>query len=351
MTGSILRERIGIAGPLPVEAFMAEAVASYYARGQAFGTRGDFITAPEVSQIFGELIGMWAAVVWMQMGRPERLRLVELGPGRGTLMADLLRAARSVAPFAAALDVHLVETSPALMNAQRHGLGGHPATWHQHFDTVPGGPAIVIANEFFDALPIRQFARTPEGWRERLVDWDGAAFRFVLGEVVDAPPLPPGVIDSPPGAIAETSPAGRSLAATLGRRLATEGGAALVIDYGPARAAAGDSLQAVRRHAFHPPLEAPGEADLTAHVDFESLALAAAGAGARPDGPLAQGPWLERLGLGARAAVLMANATPHQAADIAAAVRRLVHDEEMGGLFKVLGLAHPELPTLPGFEP
>lgn len=346
-----LRERIRHHGPISVETYMAEAVAAYYGRGRAFGVGGDFITAPEVSQMFGEVIGLWAAVVWMSMGRPMPVRLVELGPGRGTLMADMVRAASSVAPFAEALDVHLVEASAALVRLQRRALGGRAATWHERFDDVPEGPSIVIANEFFDALPIRQFERSPQGWRERLVDWDGGAFRFTVGEVVASPPLPSVMGDAPTGAIGETCPSGLELVGAIARRMADHGGAAVVIDYGPARSGIGDSLQAVRRHAFHPPLEAPGKADLTAHVDFEALAGAAVAVGVRACGPVDQGPWLNRLGLVARATALLTRATPRQAKDIAAAVGRLIDAKEMGRLFKVLGLAHPSLPTLPGFEP
>lgn len=346
-----LARRIGAQGPLPLADFMAEANAAYYARGQAIGAAGDFITAPEISQVFGELIGLWAAVAWRRMGGPEPVRLVELGPGRGTLMADLLRATAAVPGFRAAIDLHLVETSPALRARQAEALAGAAATWHDTLAEVPDGPLLLVANEFFDALPIRQFQRTPDGWRERLVGLGEAGFRFVLGEAVGTPPLPAAVAKgAPPGAIAETCPAALEIAAAIGARIRTQGGAALIVDYGSVRSAPGDSFQAVRRHAYHAPLGEPGAADLTAHVDFEALANAAAAGGARPDGPETQGLWLRRLGIGARADALIANADARQRQAIASGVRRLIDAAEMGTLFKVLGLAHPALPTLPGFE-
>ncbi len=339
------------AGPIPVAAYMETALAAYYARGEAFGAAGDFTTAPEISQMFGELVGLWAAVAWQGMGSPAPVRLVELGPGRGTLMADFLRAVAGVPAFLAAIDPHLVETSPSLRALQRTALGGRAATWHDGFEQVPGGPILLIANEFFDALPIRQFERTAEGWRERLVGLDGGGFRFVLGDPVAEPPLAEEVRGSPPGSIAETCPAGIALAAAIGRRLAREGGAALIVDYGTARSAPGDSFQAVRRHAPHPPLENPGEADLTAHVDFAALAAAAKGEGARVEGPIGQGLWLQRLGISVRARALMDGKPPRQAAAVASALQRLIGAEEMGTLFKALGLAAPSSPPLPGFGP
>lgn len=346
-----LRARIAREGPISLATYMEEALSAYYARGEAFGVDGDFITAPEISQMFGELIGLWAAVVWQGMGAPATLRLVELGPGRGTLMADFLRAAAGVPPFRAALDLHLVETSPSLRAAQRTALGVQAVTWHDHFDQVPDGPCLIIANEFFDALPIRQFERTVTGWCERRVGVRDGSFCFVLGEPLASPPLAEAVQDSPPGSIAEVCPSGIALSASIARRLVAEGGAALFVDYGTARSAPGDSLQAVRKHATHPPLEAPGEADLTAHVDFAALAAAAAQAGAWVNGPVGQGLWLQRLGITARAQALMTGKPPQQAARIASALQRLIGPEEMGTLFKVLALAAPSVPVLLGFEP
>lgn len=325
---------------------MARAVAAYYAGRDPFGRAGDFITAPEISQAFGECLGLWAAVTWEAMGRPDPVLLVELGPGRGTLMADALRAAAEVAqPFRAALRVHLVEASPRLRGAQRARLAGTEAVWHDMVAAVPPGPAIVLANEFFDALPIRQFVRRGGAWRERFVA-DGA---FVECAAEDAPPLPD---DATEGAVGEVSEGGRALAAALGARLAARGGAALLLDYGPATGGFGDSLQALRGHAAADPLAAPGEADLTAHVDFAALAAAARTAGAAAHGPLPQGLFLQRLGLMSRAAMLAraARLAGRDAGLILAGAERLVAPERMGRLFKALCLCDPALPPPPGFE-
>lgn len=348
-----LRRRIAVDGPLSVARYMEEALGNprfgYYMTRDPLGAAGDFVTAPEISQIFGELIGLWCAVVWRAMGRPAAVNLVELGPGRGTLMADALRAAATVPEFRAALGVHLVETSPALRDRQRRALEDTAAEWHDSLDGVPEGPMLLVANEFFDALPIRQFQRLDGAWRERLVGLDEATggLRWVL-----SPPVPP-IFDDPgnvpDGGVIEVCPAGLALAGAVADRLARFGGAALIVDYGHARSAVGETLQAVRRHAFHGVLDDPGEADLTAHVDFAALARAAAGAGARPHGPVAQGAFLESLGIGARARTLAAGAPPEQAADIGAAHRRLVGDDAMGTLFKVLAIAHPDLGPPPGF--
>ena len=334
--------------PERLDRFMARAVSAYYAGRDPFGRGGDFTTAPEISQAFGECLGLWAAVTWQAMGRPDPVLLVELGPGRGTLMADALRAAADVAaPFRAALRVHLVEASPRLRDAQRARLDGAVEAWHDDFDGVPPGPAIVLANEFFDALPIRQFVRRGAEWRERSV----AGGAFVEGPTEDAPPLP---ADAPEGAVQEVSEAGRALAASLGARLAAQGGAALVLDYGPAAGGFGDSLQALRDHEAADPLAEPGAADITAHVDFAALAAAARSAGAAAHGPLPQGLFLQRLGLMSRAAVLaraaqMAGKGP-QAGPILSGAERLVAPERMGRLFKALCLCDPALPPPPGFE-
>lgn len=359
--GEHLRRRIALHGPLTVAEYMAEVLADprhgYYMKGDPFGAAGDFTTAPEINQMFGELIGLWCAVVWRLMGEPRAVNLVELGPGRGTLLADLLRAAKTEPEFGAAVRLHLVETSPPLRARQRQalevaGLADGPV-WYDAFAEVPEGPLLLVANEFFDALPIRQFARTDLGWRERLVDFDEASarLRFVLSAPGGPSPLmPPSLREAPPGSMIEVCPAALSLAHEVARRLAGCGGAALIVDYGHPESAAGDTLQAVKRHAFHDPLAEPGTADLTAHVDFAALARAAAEAGAASFGPLAQGVFFERLGIAARARALQARATPRQAHDLAAAYRRLVDPAEMGALFKVLALTHPTLPAPPGFE-
>jgi SAM-dependent MidA family methyltransferase len=339
--------------PERLDRFMARAVAAYYARrADPFGRAGDFTTAPEISQAFGECLGLWAAVVWEGMGRPDRVLLVELGPGRGTLMADALRAAAQVAPaFRAALRLHLVEASPALREAQRTRIGHAVAAWHDDVATLPPGPAILLANEFLDALPIRQFVRRGTGWTERHVQ-DG---RFLELPAENPPPLP---AEATEGAVAEVCEPARALAGSLGTRLAAQGGAALFLDYGagePGGGALGDTLQAVSRHGTADPLAAaPGTVDLTAHVDFPALAVAARAAGAVAHGPLPQGVFLQRLGLMSRAAVLARSASlagrRDQVGLILSGAERLVAPEGMGRLFKALCLCHPALPVPPGFE-
>jgi len=347
----LLLRRIALAGPLTVAEFMAEALGhpehGYYQRRDPLGRAGDFITAPEVSQMFGELIGLWCVEVWHSMGAPAPFSLVELGPGRGTLMADALRAARIRPAFLAAARLHLVETSPYLRQRQADALAGHTPQWHHGFDEVPEGPMLLVANEFFDALPLHQYELRREGWRERMVGSDGERLVFVWIEpgpsfalLTDRQRL---------GPAAEVSPAAIDIAAEIGRRLARCGGAALIIDYGTSRSLPGESLQALRRHQPVDPLSDIGEADLSAHVDFAALARAAGAAGAAVFGPLPQGEFLLRLGITTRAENLMERATPEQARDIETARRRLLDAREMGTLFKVLALAQPGLPPLPGF--
>ena len=352
-----LRRRIAVDGPLTLAQYMAEALGhprhGYYITRDPLGAAGDFTTAPEVSQMFGELIGLWCADLWQRMGAPDPMLLVELGPGRGTLMQDALRAIGRAAPgFRAALRLHLVETSPTLRAAQAARLADAAPAWLDRLADLPDGPALVIANEFFDALPIRQWQRGSGGWHERLVGWDDAAGRLRWELSARADPglalIPAAVRDAPAGSIAEACPAGLSHAAMLGGRLARQGGAALIIDYGPAAGAPGDSFQAMRRHGFVDPLEAPGEADLTAHVDFQALAAAATQAGAQAHGPVPQGVFLDALGLQARAARLKA-AAPARAPEVDAAVDRLAGPDQMGTLFKALALTAPGLGPPAGF--
>jgi NADH dehydrogenase [ubiquinone] 1 alpha subcomplex assembly factor 7 len=351
-----LAARIRAEGPITVADFMAEALGhpehGYYRQGDPFGTDGDFITAPEVSQMFGELVGLWGAVVWKMAGEPTPLRLVELGPGRGTLMADMLRAMASQPGLGAALDIHLVETSPPLRSRQQAALGGRPARWHDTLTTVPGGPALIVANEFFDALPVRQLVRNADGWDERMVALDGEGTLVFTTRPCPAPPMAPprALAAAPPGAIWELAEAGAGVAAALSARLARDGGAALIVDYGTARSHPGDTLQAVRGPPPGPPRQTPGQADVTAHVDFEALMRSALDAGARPHGPVTQGAWLRALGIEARAAQLKRAADPAQAADIDSALDRLIGPEGMGTLFKVLALTGPGLTAPPGFE-
>lgn len=323
-----------------LDSFMARAVAAYYAAQDPFGAKGDFTTAPEISQVFGECLGLWAAVTWQQMGAPRRCLLAELGPGRGTLMADALRAIRQALPaFAEAVSVHLVEQSPPLRRAQQAKV--LEAAHYETLAALPPGPAIILANEFLDALPIRQFVRRGVGWAERWVA-DGA----FVERPGDHPALP---AEAPEGAIQEVCEPALEVARQLAARFSLQRGAALFLDYGPAQSGLGDSLQALRAHAPAEPLAVPGSVDLTAHVDFAAVARAARGAGAAAHGPLPQGLFLQRLGLHARAA-LLARANPARAADILSAAHRLGAPEAMGQLFKALCLCHAGQPTPPGFE-
>ena len=336
-----LARAIALAGPMPVAQFMAAANTHYYATRDPLGADGDFTTAPEISQMFGELVGAWASDLWDRAGRPDAA-WVELGPGRGTLTAD---ARRVMARAGWHPPIHLVETSPVLRATQARALPD--ATWHDDTATLPDDRALlVVANEFFDALPIRQLVRGRDGWRERLVACQDTLFLPIAG-----PPLPDAIIPqalhaAPPGSVIETSPASVAIADALARRLAAQGGAALVVDYGYEGPAVGDTLQAVRRHAYANPFEAPGEQDLTAHVDLATLAAAAQRGGATAWGPVGQGALLERLGIAARAQAL-ASAAPGEADAIAAAHARLVG--EMGSLFQALALTAPGWPTPAGF--
>ncbi|MDB5718884.1 MAG: hypothetical protein JWM38_2311 [Sphingomonas bacterium] len=329
-------------GPIPLEAFMAAANAEYYATRDPLGRGGDFITAPEISQMFGELIGACAADLWLRSGA-NRVYYVELGPGRGTLAADALRAMRAAG---LSPEVHFVETSPILRAAQATRVP--QAQWHDDLATLPGdAPLIVIANEFFDALPIRQFLHTDAGWRERMIDWSGTGFVPIPGMSVVDGDVPEALRAAPLGSIAETCPAALEMVAALSRRLARQGGAALLIDYGHTAPGAGETLQAVSGHAFADPFGDPGGRDLTAHVDFAAMADAARAAGVDAIAAVEQGPWLEALGIGPRAAAL-ARAAPGRAEEIAAAHTRLVAPAAMGALFKLLALVAPGWPRPAG---
>lgn len=349
-----LRARIRAEGPLAVEQVMAEANAAYYAAGPVLGAEGDFVTAPEISQVFGEIIGLWLAVVWQGLGAPGRVVVAECGPGRGTLMADALRALAPVPAFRDALALHLVETSPTLKACQREALGDAVTAWHDTIDTLPDdAPLLLIGNEFLDALPVRQVVRRGSDWRLRRVGLaaDGQGFLFVEGESVPAEDLAWSVRrGAPEGTIAETHPAARAVVAEIGRRIARQGGAALLIDYGHPASAAGDTLQAVRRHRPHGVLDDLGRADLTTHVDFQEIATAAVRTGARVFGPAEQGPWLRALGVEVRAAALRRAATPAQAEDLRAALHRLIDPAGMGSLFKVLCVTRADASCPPGFE-
>jgi SAM-dependent MidA family methyltransferase len=385
-----LRARIERSGPIPVDAYMRACAGDpehgYWRKAETIGAAGDFVTAPEVSQVFGELIGLWCVTVWQSLGQPPLLRLIELGPGRGTLMRDALRAARTVPPFFAALRIHLIETSPPLREAQQQALssppvfwrgapsplvgegwgGGEPPTsaalvsptpnpspqgggesalevaWHESLAGVPDGPAIVIANEFLDALPVRQLIFEQGTWRERVVALapDGALC-FASGGPAEG--RAQGGAPPPEGAIVELRPGEATLLAQLAAR--RQPLAALFIDYGPAEDAMGDTLQAVRRHTHVDPLAEPGGADITAHVQFAGLARKARAAGLAADGPITQAQFLGSLGIAERASRLMA-ANPHLAADIEAGVQRLMSPTGMGQLFKAILVRSPSLPPL-----
>jgi NADH dehydrogenase [ubiquinone] 1 alpha subcomplex assembly factor 7 len=318
-------------GPLSVADYMASCLGhpqfGYYITHDPLGRAGDFTTAPEISQMFGELIGLWAAQCWLQMGSPEKFALVEFGPGRGTLAADALRAADKVPGFTAAKRLHLVETSPVLRARQAAALADAQPVWHDELSTVPAGPAIFIGNEFLDALPIQQLIRQDGTWFERRIDWDDKAEHFTWCRTA--------------------APAAAAIAASIADRAIAGPTAALFIDYGYARSTFGDSFQALQNHKPVDPLSAPGQADLTAHVDFAAVARAAGKA--QVHGPIDQGAFLLRLGIQQRAARLMAQ-NPRQSKLIEKAQQRLIGATEMGMLFKALAITSPGLAVPAGFE-
>ena len=316
---------------------MARANAAYYARHDF---ARDFATGPEITQVFGELVGLWCAVVWDAMGRPDPVRLIELGPGRGTLMRDARRAISARAPeFQAACRLHLVEQSPRLRAMQAELFPD--ATIHGAFEYVPAGPFLLIGNEFLDVLPVRQLVRRGDGWTERFVADD--AF-------VEQPTLLTSALSADEGEVAEVGEAARALMEEIGSRVVRDGGAALFLDYGPAESAAGDSLQAIREGRSADPLADPGRADVTAHVDFPALAAAAQSVGAAVHGPVPQGLFLAHLGLFQRTHRLTQGLPPERADPLIKGARRLAEPDGMGRLFKALAVSHPDLPPLPGFE-
>ena len=356
-----IRQRIARMGPIPVAEFMAlclyDPQHGYYNHRAPFGAAGDFVTAPEISQMFGELIGLWAATVWQSMGAPDPVALIELGPGRGTMMMDALRVIRVAPEFRKAVRVHFIEASPDLQQRQRQTLSGIDDVtlhWHGSIEEVPAGPCIIVANEFFDALPIHQAERRPTGWHQRAVAINAGgelALTVAPGPLADlVPKLPRAVARARIGEIFEWRP--DHFAIEIARRVA-QGGAALIVDYGHLKSATGDTFQAVRSHRYASPLALPGLTDLTAHVDFEALGKAAQAAGARVHGPIEQGPWLKRLGIEACAAMLQANATEEKRPGIAAALERLTgtRPDQMGSLFKAIGFSAPGIAQLPGFAP
>lgn len=354
-----IRKLIKSSGPMPVWRYMELCLMhpqhGYYVSRDPLGREGDFTTAPEVSQMFGELLGLWAASVWRAIGQPPLLRLIELGPGRGTMMADALRALRVLPPLYQSLTIHMVEVNPVLREKQRSTLSSvRNITWHDSIDDVLEGPAVIFANEYFDVLPIHQMIKRETGWHERTVELDKND-RLVFAHMPEPTPrfevlLPPLVRAAPVGAVFEWRPDKEIM--KIARRVREHDGAAVIIDYGHLRSDAGDTFQAIARHSFTDPLKNPGQADVTAHVDFQALGRAAEDLGARVHGPVTQGEFLRRLGIEARAATLMAKATPEVSADIDGALKRLTDSGRggMGSMFKVIGISKPDLVSLAGLS-
>lgn len=339
-------------GPISVADYMAQCLADpthgYYTTRDPLGAAGDFVTAPEISQMFGEIVGAWLVEAWQAAGAPEPVILAELGPGRGTLMDDIWRTASTVPAFPHAASIHLVETSPVLQRRQAERLAGLPVTpsWHARFGDIPEGFLLLVANEFFDALPIRQYVRSQGRWRERAIGLDHTgALAFGVGA---------GLLDGGPeadeGEILEIAPAADAITAEMAQRIAANGGAALIIDYGYAGTQFGETLQAVRGHARRHLFDSPGETDLTAHVDFAALRRRANAEGAAAYGPIAQSDFLLSLGLLERAGQLGAGKSAEEQADIVQAVERLAGADQMGRLFKVLALAHKSAPIPQPFD-
>ncbi len=346
MTGGVveaLAEAIRQKGPISVAHFMAAANAHYYATRDPLGIAGDFTTAPEISQMFGELVGVWLADLWDRAGRPQA-HYVELGPGRGSLAQDALRAMALVGLTPC---VHFVETSPALRGVQAERVPG--AIFHDDISTLPSdAPLLIVANEFFDALPVHQLIRGGADWHERRIAAQGRLFLPVADKAVPESLIPKALRDAPVGSIIESAPASVAIVTALTKQLGTQGGAALIVDYGYDGPAVGETLQAVKGHRYANPFDAPGEQDLSAHVDFATLCAAAALAGAVVLGPVGQGAWLSRLGIEDRAAALT-KASPTRAAEIGAARERLTQPDAMGTLFRVMALRAPHWPEPAGF--
>ncbi len=346
----ILSRRIALSGPITVADYMAECLLhpehGYYSTRDPFGTGGDFTTAPEISQMFGEMLGLCLAQAWLDQGAPVPFVLAEPGPGRGTLMADMLRATRGVPGFHAAMQLHLVEASPTLRARQRRTLEGYEVQWHDTLTDLPSLPLFLVANEFLDALPIRQFERRGSGWAERMVGTDAGQLVFGLAPLAPVASLAHRLADTREGDIVETCAPAQAVVETVAAHVAAHGGAAIFIDYGGWHSL-GDTLQALRDHAPDHPLAHPGQADLTAHVDFEPLAAAAKDCAVSALTP--QGVLLERLGITARAQALASRLSGEALQSHVAAHRRLTHPEEMGNLFKALALAAKGSPLPPGF--
>ncbi|WP_299659229.1 SAM-dependent methyltransferase [uncultured Ruegeria sp.] len=346
--------RIQNDGPMTIADYMTDClmhpVHGYYATRDPLGVQGDFITAPEISQMFGELIGLCLAQTWLEQGKPKRFILAELGPGRGTLMADILRATKSVPGFHEAAEIALLEASPVLRDIQLKTLQGYKPQWIEVMADLADLPLFFVANEFFDALPIRQFLRDGESWRERLVGANGTSLAFGLGPQAAQTALSERLEDTQDGDLVELCATAVPILSAAAGQIARNGGAALIIDYGDWRSL-GDTLQALQAHETTDPLDQPGQADLTVHVDFEALAAAARASGCAHTKLTPQGVFLERLGITARAQSLAASLGGTQLEELIAAHRRLTHPDEMGNLFKVLGLYPQNAVSPPGLEP
>ncbi len=349
----LILDRIRMDGPISIASYMTDCLLhptlGYYSTRDPLGAGGDFVTAPEISQMFGELVGLSLAQAWINQGRPAPVTLAELGPGRGTLMADILRATHMVPGFHEAAHVHLVEVSPVLQKVQAKTLSGHQVEWLQDAADLPEQPLLLVANEFFDALPIRQFVRSGDGWRERCVGATREDLVFGLAGVAHIPELSHRMADTGDGDLVETSSTATPVISAVARRIAKHGGAALIIDYGDWRSL-GDTFQAVKGHETVDVLTGPGQADLTAHVDFEALAHAARDAGCAHTRLTTQGVFLERLGITARAQALAQNLRGKELESLVTAHRRLTHPDEMGNLFKTLGLYPAQGQPPPGLE-
>ncbi len=352
-----IEQQIQMHGPMDVGTFIATALGhpqwGYYMKQDPLGVDGDFTTASEISQMFGELLGAWVVDVWTKLGQPSPFLLLECGPGRGTLMADLLRATKAVPGFHDAMQIHLMETSPTLKAKQKTVLAGYTPQWHDTLNSLPSNaPLILLANEFLDALPVRQLQKVGLEWQERVIAVnDNQALTFGLRPA--GPDLmlmiPPTVKFSPDGSVFELSPVRDFFVRNVCNRLENQGGVALFSDYGHDKSAPGETLQAVKNHAYVPVLENVGDVDLTTHVDFGALAVAAGEEGMSVNGPAEQGAFLKALGIKERADALMQTATPGQQQDIQTGLDRLISSTQMGRLFKMMALRHDKAVPLSGF--
>lgn len=345
---AFIRELIKAEGPISVAQFMQIALQhpehGYYVKGDPLGAGGDFITAPEISQMFGEMIGLWGAEMWRHMGKPSPFALLELGPGRGTLMQDVLRATAKIPGFHEAMQIFLIESNETFREKQIENLKTHKPSYVDDPCALPQMPLIAVANEFFDALPIHQYVKTEGGWRERRVDWNGEAFVFVVGKGEVSLPLPDDL------SFYEVSPESIALMQGIAEAVVQRGGGAIIVDYGYAQKGGQDSLQAVSGHAFANPLDRPGENDITAHVDFKALKTVAERQGARTTSIATQGDFLRAMGVEIRAMQLKMKATPEQAHHIDLALQRLTDSAQMGTLFKVMALTREDITEMPGFS-